>query len=202
MRELPVAERHDLVSRGERVGQRRLPPARAGARVDERRALFRAENHLRVLEALFEEGREPGVAVVLRGPVHGAEDVFVDVDGPGDEEVVAARRGEGVGGRLRRGGGRGREAAEQGGGRGGRGGGDARRAAGCRSSEGLLLESVFADARIGEREGGRKERERDREREGRREQQNERGKRAAKREREEESGKTREREARKIVPSR
>jgi len=115
VRELPVAEGHDLVPRGKRVGQSRLPPSSASARVDEGGSFFRAENHLGVLEALLEERREPRVAVVLRGPVHRPEDVLVDVDGSGDEEVVAAGGREGVRGGLGGGCGGGREGAEEGG---------------------------------------------------------------------------------------
>lgn len=80
MGELAVAEGDDLVAWGQSVGERNFPAAGARAREDEGRSLCRLEDHLGVLQDLLEEGREPGVAVVLRGSVHCPLDLFMDVD--------------------------------------------------------------------------------------------------------------------------
>lgn len=79
--ELAVAEGDDLVPRGQRVGERALPAAGARAGEDEGGALGGLEDHLGVLQDGLEEGREPGVPVVLARPVHRAQHVLVDVHG-------------------------------------------------------------------------------------------------------------------------
>jgi hypothetical protein len=80
--ELTVAERDDFVARRQRVRQRRLPAAGAGAGEDEGGAFLCLEEVLAVRKHVFEEGREEGVAVVLTWDGHRPPDAFVDVDWP------------------------------------------------------------------------------------------------------------------------
>src|SRR4029077_2204193 len=88
--EWAVGRGDEPVAWRQRIHERRLPPAGAGRREEERLPCRRLEHVPKIAQQSGGELRERGGAVVLHGAIHGPEDPLGHVGRAGDEQEIAA----------------------------------------------------------------------------------------------------------------